>query len=254
MRHLFLGLLLALAGVAPAAQEPSSEAAKPQPGMIQKVVEVQHQKVQEIANLLANSAVAVKPNEHFRAISLYGPKDLVEALEIEIRRLDKPIMVTSRNIELVGYLILAASKGTAGQAVPKDLEPVVKQLQNVFGFQDFRLFETAFMRNREGTQIEASGNARMLVVEQSPPASYSIRCLSTSISTTGDTRTIRLDGFRFGIRAPYSVGTSGQFQFAEIGFITNLDIREGQKVVVGQSRVGEGEWALVLVLTARVAE
>lgn len=248
-------LILALAALPLAAQDKPAGPPTPQPEYVQRVVEVQHQKVNEIANLLGGSGVTMRPNEHFRAISLYGPKELVEATVAEIKRLDKPVMQTSRNVELVAYLILASPKGTAGDAVPSDLEPVVKQLQSIFGLRDFRLFETALIRVREGSAIETSGSAQMPASDADLPTSlYQIRCTSTAISAAGAQRTVRLDNFRLNIRVPYRTGGSGVFNYADLGFNTHLDVREGQKVVVGQSKVGQGDSALVLVLTARVAE
>jgi hypothetical protein len=225
------------------------------PAMIQRLVEVQHQKVNDIAVLLAHPAVSIRPSEPLRAISLYGPKDLVEGLEAEIRRLDKPVMVTSRNIELVAHLMLASPKGSGGGSLPKELEPLAKQLESIFGMKEFRLFETAFLRVREGTPIETSGSTQVPVTEAPvPPSSYLLRSQTTAISNTGASRVIRLDGFRFSIRIPYSTGSAGQFQFSDVGFNTNLDIREGQKVVVGHSKAAQGDSALVLVLTARVVD
>jgi hypothetical protein len=39
-----------------------------------------------------------------------------------------------------------------------------------------------------------------------------------------------------------------------LGFDTDLNLREGQKVVVGKSHIGAGNSALILVLSARVVE
>jgi len=251
-------LLLATAALWLSAQEKKEApplAKEERPAMVQRVVEIQHQKVSEIANLLSGTGVSVRPSEPLRAISLYGPKDLVEALETEIRRLDKPVMVTSRNIELVAYLMLASPRGSGGGSLPKELEPVARQLESVFAMREFRLFETLFLRLREGTPVEASGSTQMPVAETPvPPSSYFMKSRTTAIASMGGSRVIRLDDFRFGIRVPYSSGSAGQFQFADVGFNTNLDIREGQKVVVGHSKAAQGDSAIVLVLTARVVD
>lgn len=250
-------VLLALACLGLCAQEKEIPLLQKEerPEIVQRIVELQHQKPAEIGALLSNSGVQVRASEPLKAISLYGPKNLVEALEAEIRRLDKPVMVTWRNIDLVAYFMLTSTKGGAGGALPKELEPVARQLESIFGMRDFRLFETAFMRAREGTPMETSGSVQVPVSGSGfPPSNYQIRCRSTSISHMGTSRVIRLDDFRFGIRVPYTLPSSAQFQFSDVVLNTNLDIREGQKVVVGQSRVGEGDASLVLVLTARVTE
>lgn len=251
-------ILLALACLGLCAQEKKGVPPlqnEERPEKIQRIVELQHQKPAEVAALLSNSGVEVRASEPLKAISLYGPKNLVEALEAEIRRLDKPVMVTSRNIELVAYFILASPKGSAGGPLPKELEPVAKQLESIFAMKDFRLFETAFVRVREGTDIMTNGSAQVPAADgAAPPSGYQMRAQSASITHAGAARVVRLDRFHFSIRVPYPAGPAGQYNSSEVAFFTNLDIREGQKVVVGQSKVGPGDAALVLVLTARVVD
>jgi hypothetical protein len=79
---------------------------------------------------------------------------------------------------------------------------------------------------------------------------------------------IRINNFRFGIRVPYSVGSfqpqqpsagnaplaGTQFQFQDVGFHTNLDVREGQKVVVGKNQLPGAGHGFVLVVSARTVD
>ena len=77
--------------------------------------------------------------------------------------------------------------------------------------------------------------------------------------TAGDKGSmIRIDGFRFSVRLPYLTGTMNmngkelpQHGYNDISFSTELDVREGQKAVVGKSRVDNAGNALVLVVTAK---
>jgi hypothetical protein len=48
-------------------------------------------------------------------------------------------------------------------------------------------------------------------------------------------------------------GVTG-YESIEAGFGTNVDVREGQKVVVGKAAVGGTNTALILVITAKVLE
>ena len=57
---------------------------------------------------------------------------------------------------------------------------------------------------------------------------------------------------RFGARIPF--GTAPNFQFTESGFNADLDVREGQKVVVGKTGIGSSTEALILVVMAKVVE
>jgi hypothetical protein len=43
-------------------------------------------------------------------------------------------------------------------------------------------------------------------------------------------------------------------QYIDTGFNTGIDVREGQKVVVGKANIDGSNNAMTLVVTARVAE
>ena len=65
-----------------------------------------------------------------------------------------------------------------------------------------------------------------------------------------DETTIRIDGLNLDSRIPVQTGSSGQFSVNNVGLQADVDIKQGQKVVIG--RVSVGESALFLVLTAQV--
>jgi len=46
----------------------------------------------------------------------------------------------------------------------------------------------------------------------------------------------------------------GRLEYKTTGLTTDIDIRDGQKVVVGKSDVNNGESPLILVVTAKVVE
>ncbi len=55
------------------------------------------------------------------------------------------------------------------------------------------------------------------------------------------------------MRVPITTGP-GQFQYQEVGINTDLDVREGQKVVVGKTNMDSSDRALIVVVTAKVVE
>jgi len=65
-----------------------------------------------------------------------------------------------------------------------------------------------------------------------------------------DETTIRIDGLNLDSRIPVQTGSGGQFSVNNVGLQADVDIKQGQKVVIG--RVSVGESALFLVLTAQV--
>lgn len=237
-----LCLLAALLAVTLSAQEPKQR--------IQKVFDVKYADVKELSNVLAvSNDLNVRFNEHFKTISLYGTAETIATAEELIKRFDtqRPVVRTSnRNVELTLYILVAAPKGTAGEAVPTDLEPVVKQLKSTFGYNDFRLLDSAFIRAQEGSSVSTDGNTATPNPEMpAAQGGYELR-INRAIRVTPDEKgsRIRLDAFTFRLKV------AGSF----VNFNTDVDIREGQKVVIGKARGDASAGAYILVLSARVVD
>jgi hypothetical protein len=247
----------------------------PPPKWQQKVFDLKYIDPRPLQNLLASlqvrSDTRVNANVDLKAVTVgtYEPNFIALAEEL-VTRYDKPnssARSSARNIELVVHMILAAPTGSAGAALPPDLDGVAKQLKAVFGYNDLHLMDTAVLRNREGRGGDFSGNAGKPDAGLPPGATsiYNIRYKDTALTAEqGKPNMIRLDELRFSMRIPYVTGTfqanSGsplvntQFQFSEVGFYTNLDIREGQKVVVGKNKIDSSDKALILVVSARAVD
>lgn len=223
---------------------------------IQKVYEVKYVDVRELANVIAppNNEYSVRPNEHFKTISLYGPPEQLAAAEELIKRFDvsrSAAGLSKRNVELTCYILVAAPKGSAGEAVPADLDPVVRQLKSAFGYADFRLLDSAFIRAQEGNQLSTSGNTAAPNPEMpSLQGRYNLN-VRRGIRILPDDRgtRVRLDSLVFELRLPATPGTT-----TDINFATDVDIREGQKVVVGKAKGDASNGAYILVLSARVVD
>jgi hypothetical protein len=238
----------------------------PPPKWQQKVFDLKYVDARPLANLLGNLQVRpdtrIAANVELKAITVgtFEPNFIALAEEL-VARYDRPnssARVSGKNIELVVHMILAAPKGESGAALPPDLDSVAKQVKSVFGFNEMRLMDTAVLRNREGRPGNFTGNAGR-PDPNLPPNAFSIYQLGYKDAglsgEAGKPGIVRLDDFRFNIRIPYPVGgSSANFQFAEVGFGTNLDIREGQKVVVGKNKIDSSDNALILVVSARAVD
>jgi hypothetical protein len=239
---------------------------------LQEVIDVKYADPAQLADLLASmqqggSPDRVKPQPNLRAISIgtYDPSFLKLAKEI-INRYDvpraKPVDSHQHGVEIVAHILLAGPKGSSGDALPADLEPVVKQLRSTFGYADIRLLDSALILGRENKGSEVSGTLNGLIEElkiEAPktPSIYRLRVKNIWVEQGGKGRSVLLEDFRFSARIPYatgSVGTGFQYQFMDLGFDTDLNVLEGQKVVVGKSHIGASNEALILVLSARVVE
>ena len=219
-----------------------AQAEKPQE--ITKVVRVRYAVPKAIADLLnpgSNGYIAVGDNG-LKAIVLKGRADKVAEAEQTIKELDIPPPTESaHDIDVTIYIVGGTSKSQSSSAAPKEIEPVIKQLQSIFPYSSYELLNTVAIRSREGKQASNSGQMKQFGnTTAQTPTFYGI-VYDTSI---GSPQAIRFDRFRFDVR-------SGNVNVA-IG--TDLEVHPGQKVVVGKTNIDNGESALFVVLTARIVE
>lgn len=261
-----LTALFCLAGLASAqTATPPPDAAKPK--WIQKVIDVKYADPTLLADLLGYLTPGdldprlnrVKPQTGLHAISIgtYDPSFLKLAEEI-IKRYDVPNAAPAaapqqHGVEIVAHILLAGPKGSSGDALPADLEPVAKQLRSVFGYTDMRLLDSALIRGREARRSEVTGILSGLAEGSKGSTVYHIVIKNVSLQSAGKGNSIVLEDFKFYARVPYEMG-QGPYQVTDVGFDTDLNVLEGQKVVVGKSRMGASNEALILVVSARVVE
>ena len=259
-----IAILLCAAGLAGAQTATPPPESVEKPKWIQKVIDLKYADPAPLSKLLGNmqqggspDRVIAQPDLHAISIGTYDPSFLKLAEEI-IRRYDVPQAATvitghQYGVEIVAHILLAGPKGSSGDALPADLAPVAKQLRSVFGYTDIRLLDSALIRGREGRSSDTSGTLGGVFEAMKTPTIYQMRINKIAVEPGGKGNAISLEGFKFGVRMPYEVGM-GQYQFMDLGFNTDLNLLEGQKIVVGKSHVGQGNDALILVLSARVAE
>ncbi len=179
-----------------------------------------------------------------------------EAEEI-IKRFDVP-QPAVQNIDVTIYLMSALGQ-PAASAVPAELESVVKQLKSTFSYKGYQLIDTEVIRVRAGLGGEVSG-----VVMEGPSVGGNriisqVRFRSASISIDEKGRAIRIDSLKVGLKIPIvspSPDLTGQkqYQYIDTGMSTDVDIREGQKVVVGKANMDGSDRASIVVLMAKVVE
>jgi len=249
-----LVLTLVLAGLM-SAQEASTK-----PKWQQKFVEVKSASVTRLTNLLQSiPGLRVQGDSEMRVISIGSDNpELIQTAEDIIKRFDRPSTSTgafaTHNFELTLYLMMAGKELKVGDALPAELEPVAKQLRSIFGFKDIQLFDTAFQRNRESNDGELSGNAEAGTAGASKATIYSFSYRNARVIKDERGYVLELGSVKFALRTPVSVDKDGHWQYTDVGFNTNLDIRDGQKVVVGKSRIGADDRSLIVVVTAKVVD
>jgi hypothetical protein len=250
-RLLFAVLLIALPLAAQEAKKEDEKSnAQPAAPRIQKLFLLKYADPVHVANLLGVFNASVRPDSDMHALAVEtASRPTMGAIEEAIQRLDVP-SAASKNIEMTAYLLIGSeSAGTEPGAMPKELDSVAAQLKNAFAFKSYRLLDTLALRTRVGQRASTSSSGRGTKIGDNTPAvttQFQIR----SAGIGSDETTIRIDGLNLDSRIPVQTGSGGQFSVNNVGLQADVDIKQGQKVVIG--RVSVGESALFLVLTAQV--
>jgi len=195
----------------------------------QKLVEVKHvQPTQQLRNLFDVLGVRMSdPVGGF--IALKGSKDAVAAAEEVLHKMD--VEKPQQDVEITGWLVIESAQES--NPVPEELAPVAKQLKAAFGYSNLRLLTSFTLRTRAGGTGVTGGLLG--------PGFYNF---STSrVDVSGDAA---------GVHKLHL--TSVHFDCSKSNLMTDVDLTEGQKVVIGKTSMsyGQAQAPLILVLSARV--
>jgi hypothetical protein len=222
--------------------------------MVQRIVEVKHASPDRLRSLLEIFGIHIKSDHALKTIALSGPAENVKAAEDAIRRLDVP--PSSRNIESTFYMIMASQKPEGNGKLPGELDSVIKQLKTVSAYQSYRLLDTIVLRSREGMSGATTGTLPLSVHVADTPRSGTYQLNFASVSIDPDVKSghlARFNNLQFSARMPVPTGPN-QVQFYENRIETSVDVREGQKVVLGKANVDGGDSALILVVTVKMVD
>lgn len=150
------------------------------------------------------------------------------------------------NVEFTVYLISGSAQGTADD-VPKDLDSTVRQLHSVFAYKSYKLSESFILRSR-------SGNASTEGVL--PGVGLHYRFGYYKLRLSGDApRAVQLDSMYLELTKPNGQFKDGKQLYETVAKIsTDLDMRDGQKTVVGKSSLNAIGDALILVIVPRIVD
>lgn len=196
-------------------------------------------RARSLAGTFAGRDLYLEADDRLHWIAVRGPADMVAAFEEAVKKLD----VAPMGFELTVYLISASPQ--PGDHLPEALVSTVKQLHSVFAYKGYDLLESFVLRGRDG-QNGASADGAI------KNSTYNFRFNRASV-LDGGTKVVSLQNLSLTIRTPNGrLDEKGNPQIKATGLTTDVDIRDGQKVVVGKSDVNNEDSPLILVVTARV--
>ncbi|HUI54005.1 MAG TPA: secretin N-terminal domain-containing protein [Bryobacteraceae bacterium] len=239
MKRILLALLLMAApALAQVGQDPNER--------IQKLVPVKYADANSFQNLLLNFGVEVRTDSRMKVVALSGPRSRVMTAEDAIKQLDVP-SAAQKDVDLTVYFVVGSDQtNQPGSPIPSDLQSTVATLKSTFPFKNYVMLDVLSLRARSGVGASTTGqltNGRL--------TQFSVR----SANLDGDGSIVRLDDLHAGLRIPNGVTKNGDTAYLNTGISTDVvDVKEGQKLVVGRSSLNGPDTALFLVLIAKVAQ
>jgi hypothetical protein len=258
-----IAVLTLVSGTELYAQNPQP-ALQNSPERVVRVIEVKYVNPYELSVLLepfSRSSGLVKANSQLNTITLSGSSEVVSAMEEIVRRFDvappKP-----KNIEITAYLLAASDSASPVQAMPTQLEPVLRQLRSTFAYKSYQLLETIIARSgidfpsQSKTRFSSSGSIPNPVAPDKR-IPYSFEYIHPSLSHDEKGDSIHLESLRLYLefeKKQVMTNEGSKIFIDSKGFSTNLDLRAGQMVVVGKTNFDVGNDALIAVISAKVVD
>jgi hypothetical protein len=209
---------------------------EPKTKSVQKIFQIKYADPRAVDQALQIFGCCTRPTPYLGVVSVSVPPDVMPLVENAIKQLDVP-SAGPQNFEIVAWLISATNADAEGGQIPRDLDEVVKRITSTFGLKHFRLIDTLLLRTRSGERANVSGQ----VMLGTPPKSAATILQIKSASVTPGEKGNIVHITNLDVR----LNPASQIQ-------SDIDIPEGQRVVVGKSSMDAPDKALIVVLTAKV--
>lgn len=213
---------------------------------VHKLVSLRYIDPYAAQNLLKNFGVLVQSDRQMKVVALSGNKSNVETAEAALLQLDKP-NAAMKDVDLTVYFVVGREdpgSGPAAAIIPADLQSTVATLKQTFPYKTYELLDTLALRSRAGSNASTTGQ-----VGGNRLTHFSVN----SVNLEADGKMIRIDGLNAGVRQLMNLGQKSDYVNVSGVSTQIVDVKEGQKLVVGRASDGPGK-ALFLVLIAKVAE
>jgi hypothetical protein len=252
-------LALLLAPTAYAQNAPSAESEQryvTQKGFGNRVFEVKHREPANLAQVLRTLGsgfvgAAVTSNNEFRTITVRDFPENISAMEEALRRLDTP-EVPRRGIEFQVHLLVATNDAGVANNIPVELNDTVNRLRSTLGYKNFSLLGAQMVRSRDGRGETFNKGVAELRLAGDPqparsPVHYNYHIRTVSLGGGAGPTLVQVEEFSVEIRLPTTVAPDNR-HFETVAFRHPVSLREGERVVVGTTSVGDK--SVVVLLSA----
>lgn len=197
-------------------------------------------------SLLKHFGVSMQADRQMKVLALTGPKSAVDTAEAALKQLDMPA-AAQKDVDLTVYFVVGHDQNpppAAATPIPADLQSTVAALKQTFPYKNYDLLDALALRSRAGSHASTTGQ-----LGGSRLTHFSVN----SVNPEGDGSMIRIEGLNAGVRQLQDLGQKKDYVHVSGVSTQVVDVKEGQKLVVGRASNGPGS-ALFLVLIAKVAQ
>jgi len=239
----------------PAAQNNPEDNFVTEKGFKSKVFEAKYRDANSLAKVLRQlgsgfKGASISANTEFKTLTVRDFPENLATMEEALKRLDTP-GAPPANIELHMHVLLASNasaSATTGQ-LPAELKDVLTKLRETLNYRNYELATSVVQRLTETPRgLRGKGTAE---ISRSPapggsvilPYEYTINSVTLASTSTGATL-VQIGEFSF------TTGLTSTTLDNRTQVQTALNLRDGEKVVVGTATLGDR--ALIIVLTVKV--
>jgi hypothetical protein len=218
-------------------------------GFKSKVFTINHRDPGSLGSLLSPllsgfKGVMIRASPELKTLTVRDFPENLATIEEAITRLDTPA-APRPNIDLHMHILVASNTGSTIEQLPDELKDVITQLRGALNYRNYELAASVVQRLTETPRgLHGSGIADIANVQATPPTiplSYEYAINSVSLAqSAGSPMAIQIGEFTFQART--NAG-NGSVQ-------TALNLRDGEKVVVGTTTIRDR--GLIIVLIAKV--
>ena len=224
-------------------------------GFKSKVFTISHRDVGSLSRVLnpllsGFKGATISVNQEFKTLTVRDFPENIVTIEEALKRLDTPA-APRPNIELHMHVLVAsnASVSPTSAQVPAELKDVLAQLRGTLNYSNYELATSVVQRLTETPRgLHGKGTAE---ISRSPvpaesvilPYEYFINQVTLTSASTG-AAIVQIGEFAF------TTGLTSTKLDNRTQVQTALNLRDGEKVVVGTATLGDR--ALIIVLTAKM--
>jgi hypothetical protein len=239
------------------AQQPNPTQEKPKEDFVterqfkSKIFDVKHREPSSIANVLRQlgsgfKGAGISANNEFKTLTVRDFPENLATIEEAIKRLDTPAAPPS-SVQMHMHVLLASNRvgpAPAGE-IPVELKDVITELRGTLTYRNYELITSVLQRLTETNRgLHGSGLAQIPGAQSGITTAryeYSVNQLSFVPSAAG-AQSIQIQDFLFTLAGE---GIQGRVQ-------TALNLRDGEKVVVGTATLNDR--ALIVVLIPKIVK